>query len=123
MQEFEHEFIQWLRRICAGETPASSVVAFNVGLFETEDGYSAYMIGAEQYDEGESDWACDEVFTPNERYFAFSGDAFAGWEEVVEVAKSAIRAFLASPEGRASYLARAQAVTTGFDDGDLVRVR
>ena len=34
-----------------------------------------------------------------------------------------VRSFLGSPAGGASFLAQAEAVTVGFDDGDLVPVK
>jgi hypothetical protein len=60
----------WLRRVTVAESPPPTVLAYNIGLFETEDGYSAYLVGAEQFDPTRGDWACDEAFTPNERYLA-----------------------------------------------------
>lgn len=41
----------WLGRINSTDVPPTSVVAYNVGLLETKKGYSAYFIGADQYDE------------------------------------------------------------------------
>jgi hypothetical protein len=38
-------------------------------LFETPNGYSAYLAESGHYDEEDSDWASDETFTPKERYF------------------------------------------------------
>lgn len=117
------EFAAWLGRVCADETPPDSVVAYNIGLFETPDGYSAYLIGADRYEEGDGDWACNEVFTPKERYCPIPGEGFAGWEDVHAAVVSATREFLASAAGRRSFLASAEVVTVGFDDGDLERVK
>jgi hypothetical protein len=114
----------WLRRVSATETPPASIVALNVGLFETEDGFSAYLTGAEQYDADDPDWACDESFTPRERHIALPvrrGET--KWEQVLEQTARAVRGFLASKEGADTFFSRARAVTVGFDDGDLVRVK
>jgi hypothetical protein len=114
----------WLQRLSSTEDPPPSVVAFNIGLFESNDGFSAYLAGSTRYDPGNSDWPCDEVFAPRERYCALPvrrGDM--KWDQVLERAANAIRVFLASSDGAASFLSRAQAVTVGFDDGDLVRIR
>jgi len=119
---FQREFSAWLGRVCRGQQPPPSVKAFNIGLIETTDGYSAYLTGAREYSEDDADWAGDEAFTPHERYFQIPGK-WTGWEQVREAAVEATKAFLASPEGMQSYLAAAQAVTVGFDDGDLERVR
>ena len=113
----------WLSRICSTETPPPSVVAYNVGLFETTEGFSAYLMGAESYDKKNPDWACDEVFTPRERYCPLPAKEFRGWEQVHEAVVAAVRAFLASEAGSSSFLARCEAVTVGFDGGDLERVK
>ncbi len=114
----------WLRRMSSAEAPPASVVAFNVGLFETEDGFSAYLAGAERYDPDDGNWACDEAFTPRERHVALPlrrGDV--EWRRVLDLVAGAVRGFLGSTDGAGSFLAKAQAVTVGFDDGDLVRVK
>lgn len=113
----------WLERVSAASTPPASVVAYNVGLFETKKGYSAYLIGAERYDEQNGDWACRESFTPAERYLPLPRKGFVNWQEVRAAMVAAIREFLASPAGQESFLSRAEALTTvGFDDGELERV-
>jgi hypothetical protein len=113
----------WLERVSAKEEPPKSVVAFNVGLLETEDGYSAYLVGADRFDEDDSDWACEESFTPKERYLAIPRGTFKKWEAVQAAVVDATRKFLTSAVGKKSFLAKAKAVTVGFDDGDLERVK
>jgi hypothetical protein len=114
----------WLQRITATETPPDSIVAFNVGLLQTEAGFAVYLVGAAGYDPDDDDWACDEAFTPAERYCPLAMDPAGAtdWQSVQTAVADEVRDFLASPEGRASYLATAQVVTVGFDDGDLLRV-
>lgn len=123
MNDFEHSLRAWLARVCREAKPPSSVVAFNVGLFETADGFSAYLVGADRYDEEDSEWACDETFSPSERYFPIAAGRFSNWEQVEVAVADAVRAFLQSPEGIGSCLDAAEAVTVGFDEGDLQRVR
>jgi hypothetical protein len=113
----------WLGRVCSAEPPPKSVVAYNVGLLESETGYTAYLIGADQYDEGDSDWACRESFTPNERYRPLPSGEFKSWEQVHAGVVEAVRGFLASQLGRESFLGRAVVVTVGFDDGELEQVK
>ncbi len=119
MSDFESLFGAWLARICDEEEPPTSVVAFNVGLFETPEGYSAYLVGSDCYDPEDSDWATRETFTPAERYFSFGREGFASWEQAHDAVIEATRRFLESPEGTESFLATAMALTVGFDDGEL----
>jgi hypothetical protein len=57
---------EWLTRVATSETPPKDVIAYNIGLFKTEDGYSAYLVGSTEYDEDDADWACKEAFSPRE---------------------------------------------------------
>lgn len=113
----------WLARVCAAKQPSDSVVAYNVGLFETPKGFTAYLVGADRFDPANGDWACRASFTPKERNRPLPGGEFTGWEQALAAVVEAVRTFLDSEPGRASFLARAVAVTVGFDDGELVRVR
>ena len=117
------ELAGWLKRVVAAETPGASVVAFNVGLFETENGFSGYLVGAERYDANDSDWACDGAFTPSERYCTIPADDFDGWEGVHAAVVETIRKFLSAAPGVTSFLAYAEVVTVGIDGGDLERVK
>lgn len=83
--KFQADFHAWLGHVCSTERPPSSVVAFNIGLFEAPDGYSAYLAGADHYDEEDSDWVCNETFTPEERYFALSSNELKeeSWKSIL----------------------------------------
>ncbi|WP_420346006.1 hypothetical protein [Pelagibius sp.] len=115
----------WLGRVVEAECPPTTVIAFNLGLFETEEGCCAYLTGARRFDPDDDDWACDEAFTPSERYFPLDRTPTGSedWGYVRQQVIEALKAFLVSDVGRHSFLAKAEAVTVGFDDGDLFRVQ
>lgn len=114
----------WLHRIAVSERPPASIVAYNIGLFETEDGYSAYLAGAERFDPVSGDWACTEAFTPKERYLTLPVlRTNTKWQDVLKQVVDAAHSFLSSSDGASSFLANCQAVTAGFDAGDLIRIR
>ncbi|WP_299400465.1 hypothetical protein [Pelagibius sp.] len=115
----------WLGRVVEAERPPTTVIAFNLGLFETEGGYCAYLTGAKRFDPDDDDWACDEAFSPSERYFPVDRTSTGAedWDGFRQEVVEALKAFLASDAGRRSFLAKAKAVTVGFDDGDLFRVQ
>ena len=117
------ELTAWLKRVASAEKPPKSVIAFNIGLIETENGFSAYLIGAKEFDEDDPDWACGEAFTFTERYCPIAKSGFKNWEDVQRAAVATAKAFLKSAEGKKSFLTSATAVTVGFDDGDLERVK
>ena len=122
MLKIRKELTDWLTRVCQSENPPSSIVAYNIGLFETRNGYTAYLAGAERFDESDSYWACEETFTPSERYLPLNCDEPVGWQQLQREVCVAVRAFVRSPQGHRSFVARATAITVGFDDGDLERV-
>lgn len=112
-------FSAWLDGAGREEIP-SSVAAYNVGLFESENGFTAYLVGAASYDADDPDWACDEAFSPANRYFELPRDVTGSdWEVAQRVAVAMVRAYLNDPESGSSYLRAAKAVAVGFDDGDL----
>ena len=120
---FSNMMKDWLSRITRSEKPAKKVIAYNIGLFQTEQGYGAYLCGATKYLPNDDDWATEEAFTPKERYFSFPTEFAKGvnWKQAERATISAVRRFLT--ENPDSFLAKANALTVGFDDGDLVRVK
>ena len=110
----------WLNQVSA-DKPPDSVIAFNVGMFRTSDGFGVYLGGFDAYDENDSDWACEPVFVPSSKYF-FIRDNNIGWEEAQSEVISSVQNFLASENGKKSYLAQAEHLTAGFDDGGLVEI-
>lgn len=114
---------EWLSGIISREKPTNEIIAYNIGLFQTAHGYTAYLCGAKKYSAEDDDWATEEAFTPKERYFPFPPELAKGmiWKQAEKVTIDAVRAFLA--ENPNSFLAKAKAVTVGFDDGDLVRIK
>jgi hypothetical protein len=114
----------WLFNLCDSEAPKKSIIAYNFGLFETEDSYSIYLIGSNEFDENDSDWATNSDFEPKDKYFQLPAKDFKklSWQQVLDQIESELKTFSKSAKFRNSFFSKAQAVTTGFDDGDLVRI-
>lgn len=110
---------QWFSAIEPQETIPSSIKAINIGLFESDGGYCAYISGAEQYDENDDDWACESDFTPDEKYLYFIGEKYESieWEEFLNIISSAIKSLIP----KFSFLS-SRIVTIGFDSGELTRL-
>ena len=86
----------WLLQIISTEKPSNDVIAYNIGVFETENGYSLYLIGASDFSEEDSDWACEETFTPKERYLLLPASDFklGKWEAALKKIVKAVKACL-----------------------------
>jgi hypothetical protein len=119
------DFVSWLRRVDESSPPPQNIAAYNIGLFESDGGYTVYLIGSREFDSDDDDWACREDFSPTEKFFRLPESTFNGkdWREVQRAVAGFVKRFVESPESSGSFLAPASAITVGFDDGALERVR
>ncbi|MCC9168995.1 hypothetical protein [Pontibacter harenae] len=119
------DFTNWLDRINKTETVSDSIVAFNFGLFETESSYTIYLTGSETFDEEDDDWATNVNFEPEDKYFELDPSTMKGkdWEKALEVYEGLVSEYVNSENFNNSIFKNAEAITTGFDDGNLVRVK
>ena len=119
------DFNNWLDRINKTETVSNSIVAFNFGLFETEDNYTIYLIGSGTFDEQDDDWATNVDFEPEDKYFELDSSLVKGkdWQEALEVSEKLVTEYLNSINLKNTIFKNAEAITTGFDDGELVRIK
>ena len=93
------------------------VIAFNFNLYE--DGgkkWSVELVGTDTFSEGDTDWACCEVFTTRDNPFTIehSGD----FKEVLSVFKSCVVRYLECGNYREQLKSKA-GIGIGFVDGDL----
>lgn len=98
-----------------------NIKAINIGLLQTDKGYSAYLIGSKEYDSDDDDWACNEDYVPSAKYLELPLSKSLDWEtlqeQVVEIIKNMIQS---ENKSILNYVAN---VTVGFDDGELVKVK
>ena len=120
---FEQEFHTWLKQGLQSVLP-EEIKAFSFNLFEPAlvDGvkFGIELVGAGEFDENDSDWACDEVWEPEQRQLnipiEYSGD---NWESCLKKMKSLINDTLQANQGAVSKLKNVQGIGVGFVDGDL----
>lgn len=99
---------------------SEDVVAFCFNLYDGCDGenWSMELIGASCFDEGNEDWACDEVADFNSRNPDFKWKKNAQWDEILGDMVALLSRYLG--EGQfAQTLKSRTAVAVGFVDGDL----
>jgi hypothetical protein len=116
---------EWLFKMCDTETPDKSIIAYNFGLFETENGYTIYLIGSKEYDKDDQDWATNNDFEPSLKYYPLPTSQYKNleWEKVLERIKYQLKDFTKTEKFKNSFFAKAKAITTGFDDGDLIKIK
>lgn len=118
-------FQEWLNQLCKKERPGNSIIAYNFGIFETATGYTVYLIGSRTFDSKDQDWATNKDFEPKDEYFPLPGAQYKKLapQKVRQKIKAQLLEFTETDEFKNSFFAKAKAITTGFDDGELVRIR
>ena len=98
------------------------LVAFNFNLAEAFQMFQVDVIGAARYDPVDSDWACDEAFVSQPRFFDLPHSAVGTrWQDAQQLIAKCVTDYIRTAS-ESSPLRRAVAVTVGFVDGDLIRV-
>ncbi len=121
--DFEQEFRKWLGESLKLELPGE-VKAFAFNLFEpaSVDGvkFGVELIGAREFDVHDSDWACDEIWEPEQRQLNipidYSGDS---WELCLRRMKKLLLKVLKNNQSLISRFHHLKGIGLGFVDGDL----
>lgn len=121
-KDMKREIAQWLKEINNTTLP-NDIVALNFGIFETEEGYGLYMIGATEYCEDDEDWACEPVAYKSD-YLILNDPELKtmNWEGVLEKIVKILHEALFGYVSDGQSLFYGKIITTGFDDGELVRL-
>lgn len=113
----------WINRIDDKEVIPKSVKAFNLGIIETENDYQLYLVGTNNYDTENDDWACEEDFIPKEKYLSLGADSKKwNWQEIQSIVKNGIEEFIGTRISPLTFVHKAEYLTTGFDDGELLKI-
>lgn len=117
--------LKWLKTIEKHDgIPPEEVIAFNFGMYETEAGYSMYLVGGFEYSDDIDDWACLEVPTSDYRHLLLPDKLQSQtWDAVVENCASIFKELEAEGKLATTLVKNALAITIGFDDGDLIKIR
>jgi len=97
----------------------SGVIAVNFNLYEASDNsHHIELIGSDEYDPKNSDWACNEIFTTRDNLFITNEKAGQPWEAALKHFKSLATEYLENGRYRQKILSL-RAVGIGFVNGDL----
>src|ERR1044072_1736356 len=112
--------IDWLRGVIAAQPPGNPIIAFNIGRSETEDYFCVYLSGARAYVETSDEWAIRPDYYPTNAFLGLheQGSGYT-WESCLSEVMDAVSEALTTGLLEGTLLAKAGAVTVGFDDGDL----
>lgn len=109
----------WLDRIMEQELP-KGIVAYNFNLYEGSNGtYDIQLVGTDEYDEDDGDWACTDYFTSGENIcYIKRTNNIKNWKKGHVYIKRLLEQYLT--EGiHAQVLKKATVIGIGFVDGDI----
>lgn len=118
MNEIYTEFANWIDSLLENDMP-DETLAFCFNLYEesAEDFvYSVQLVACNKFDENDSDWACEEVWSSEEDIFCIelSDEQDKDWKSAQEIIKSWVIEYI-----KACDILSAKPVAIGFVDGEL----
>jgi len=117
MIQNETDFSSWLDSQLSVEIPAH-VIAFNINVYESP--FLVEIIGSNEFDAKDENWACNEDWVPAVRSIEVSTNLFGNtWEVAEQNIVNMARGYFKSNFANASKLKQAKAFTVGFVDGNL----
>lgn len=112
------EIEEWLD-ILKLETVPEGIVAYNFNLYDGDETYDIQLIGSDEFDENDPDWACSELYSSEEDIcYIELNDEISDWEVAQKKFTECIKEYL--DKGKyADILKSAKAIGIGFVDGDI----
>lgn len=112
------EFLEWIDGLEL-ENITENIKAYNFNLYESEDTYDIQIIGSDEFDEENPDWACSEIYSSEENicYIENKGE-LNNWENAKKIFAGYVRKYLENGK-YAEILRSAKAIGIGFVDGDI----
>jgi len=120
---FHAELEGWLAEIVKDAKPSEEIAAFRFGLGEVEGGYVLYLAGSVHYDELDDEWASYPPEFLFEKELLISNSEEKEWYWMLLQSIYSLGRALRSSSIQKSFLGRATPVYTGFEDGDLYRIK
>ncbi|WP_060672468.1 hypothetical protein [Rossellomorea vietnamensis] len=120
------QFEDWLNCLFEQEKVPNNILAFNFGLFESEDGIQLYITGSTEWEIDDEEWASNNDYFLEGRYanITLYNDLYNFWEDdfylglflTISSTITLANNYLLSHPSRFS---KEVVFATGFDDGDL----
>lgn len=118
------QIFDWFLQLNETELPPQEeIIALNLGMYESPDGFVLYIVGSRNYDENNPDWACPPAdYDPNKNYLTVENTDL-NWENFQDLVINVLRNYLDNPDVSQDVFSDIPYITAGFDDGELVVVR
>ncbi|MEH7012433.1 hypothetical protein V7087_16735 [Neobacillus niacini] len=120
------QFEDWLNELFEQDKVQDDILAFNFGLFESDDGIQLYITGSTEWEVDNEDWASNNDYFPEGRYpnITLYNELYNFWEDkfylglflTISSTITFANTYLLSYPAR---FPKEVVFATGFDDGDL----
>ncbi len=102
---------EWLFSICSDENPKKSIAAFHFGLFESSDENIVYLVGVNEYKNGDTSDTRIE-FEPSNMYFQLSQSEYKNLnrDQLLNKLTDQLIAFVNTEKFKTSFLSKANAI-------------
>ncbi len=119
MNEIYTEFKKWLDNLIENNKMPENTLSYCFNLYEesAEDSvYSVQLVACDKFDENDSDWACEEVWSSGENIFCIelSDEQEKDWSAAQTLIKSWVQEYMRDCE-----ILSSKPVGIGFIDGEL----
>lgn len=115
--KYVEEFKIWVEKYLIDLPENAAAINFN--LYEGEEAYSVQLIAADEFDEEDEDWACEEVFSTEDDLFVIPmTEDIEDWEDALVYIKGLIEEYLKVSSYK-SILKKLQVIGVGFVDGNV----
>lgn len=111
-----YDFEKWLDSIFTNKLDFK-VIALNFNIYETPNSYAIELIGSDEFDEEDEDWACDAIFSSDD-VFEIEKSIFLNWKSALEGISELIKEYL-NKGNNSNYIKSFKGIGVGFVDGDI----
>ncbi len=116
----ESRIKHWVESLKRSEVIPEQIVAINFGIIEEEEEYKISITGSEQYSQEDDTWAERVGYQPKNKDLGLGRNSKKyHLMEVLNKVKSALVNEFKSP----GLFEQVHVITTGFEEGDLYRIR
>lgn len=101
----------------------STINGLYFGMYETEEGSYVYLSGAEDYDENDDDWACQQDFYAENFKFLIPFSDKTDWQQNQNLIQSLLQKYSQSVDFNHTIFAKFPCIAMGYDDSDLITIK
>jgi hypothetical protein len=114
----------WLVNICESDQPRKPISIYQVGLFESENDFTLFLVGINKYNEGQNRSVTHIEFQPINMYFKLPQQYFKNLDrkEVIKQLTEQLKEFTNTAKFKTSFLAQANKIVF-TTNGEVIWVK